>query len=130
MNNMKISSQAEISKVHNSHPVKKTYTGDAVEKTGNFSDILESNMAAGKVKFSQHAVKRMTSRNINITDRQMEDINMAITKASDKGIKDSLVILEDTALIVSIRNRTIITAMEKGKLKDNIVTNIDGAIIV
>ena len=97
---------------------------------GKFRDILDNNMAAGKVKFSQHAIKRMSSRNINITEKQLEDINMAVVKASDKGIKDSLVILEDTALIVSIRNRIIITAMERSKLKDSIVTNIDGAIIV
>lgn len=130
MEKIKASGQTEINRIYDSRPVKKTYTGDAVKNTGNFRDILNNNIAAGEVKFSQHAVKRMSSRNINITEKQLEDINTAVIKASDKGIKDSLVLLEDTALIVSIRNRTIITAMEKSKLKDSIVTNIDGVIIV
>jgi len=130
MEKIKASGQTEINKIYNSRPGRKTCTGDAVKNTGNFRNILDSSVTGVGVKFSQHAVKNMSSRNINITEKQLEDINTAVIKASDKGIKDSLVILEDTALIVSIRNRTIITAMERSKLKDSVVTNIDGAIIV
>lgn len=109
---------------------RKQDSGNSGTGKAGFGDFLSSEMTVDRIRFSQHAMERISSRNINITGKQMEDIDKAVRKASDKGIKDSLILMENTALIVNVRNRTVVTAMESSKLKDNVITNIDGTIII
>ena len=72
----------------------------------------------------------MNSRNIIFSENDIKDLGNAIKKAEDKGSKESLILLNDIALIVSVRNRTVITAMTRESLKDNVVTNIDSTIVI
>jgi flagellar operon protein len=96
----------------------------------SFKEILSSKISAGDVKFSKHAIQRINDRNINITGDQLKNINHAVEKADKKGSRESLILLNDVALVVSIRNKTVITAMNSTNLKENVVTNIDSAIII
>ncbi|QNU68392.1 flagellar biosynthesis protein [Ruminiclostridium herbifermentans] len=81
-----------------------------------------------EVKFSKHAELRMQARNIDLTQTQKDKINNAVSMAQKKGVKDSLVILDDMAFVVNINSKTVITAVNNNELKDNVFTNIDGAI--
>lgn len=81
------------------------------------------------VQFSNHAIARLQKRNIDITPTDLSRITSAIDKAAAKGSRDSLVMIDDLALVVSIKNRTVITAMDHQSMKDQVITNIDSAVI-
>jgi len=81
-----------------------------------------------KIKFSGHAQIRMISREINLDNTQIARLEQAIDKAESKNCRDSLVMLDDTALIVNIPNRTVVTMFDKEQLTENIITKIDSAI--
>jgi flagellar operon protein len=96
-----------------------------------FSEILQSKQAAGEtgeLKFSKHANERLASRNIDLTDDQLERLESGAKKAGEKGISESLVMVDNLAFIVSIKNNTVITAVNDGE--DKVFTNIDGAVIM
>jgi len=96
---------------------------------GSFEEILKSKVNENcGLKFSKHAEMRLQVRNINLTDAQKEKISKAVQKAEEKGVKDSLVLMDDIAFVVNIRNRTVITALNSNELKENVFTNIDGAV--
>lgn len=99
----------------------------------SFGEILQKQQgtqATEPVKFSKHAANRLSDRNIELTDEQMERLNDGTKKASAKGIKDSLVLVDQLAFIVNTKNNTVITAMEQTETDENIFTNIDGAVII
>ena len=80
------------------------------------------------LKISKHANERIISRNINLTDDQWERLNTGVKKAEMKGIKESLVMIDDFAFIVNVDKNTLITAVDENE--DRVFTNIDGAVIV
>ena len=82
------------------------------------------------LKFSSHASQRLAERKIQLDASTMSKVNDAIDKADAKGIEESLVLTPDAALIVSVKNRTVITALDRASLSGNVFTNIDGAVIV
>lgn len=86
--------------------------------------------SADRLKFSAHAVERMRSRGISMNPETLERLNGAVDKAEKKGAKETLVLTPDAALIVNIKNRTVITAMDKNALKDNVFTNIDSTVVI
>lgn len=97
----------------------------------SFQDILSNEVTKnGDIKFSAHALQRMKDRNIDLTDKDLSNIKSAVSKAEDKGIKESLVVMNDISLIVNIKNKTVITAVPKENMKENVITNIDGAIFI
>lgn len=92
----------------------------------SFENILQKNM----LKFSNHAAKRLEQRGIELGSRQLDQISSAVDKAAAKGSKESLILMKDMALIVSVPNRTIVTAMDGNSMKDNVFTQIDSAVII
>lgn len=82
-----------------------------------------------ELKFSKHAAGRLADRNIELTDEQMERLADGTSKAGSKGIRDSLVMIDNLAFIVNIPKNTVITAMDQTQADENIFTNIDGAVI-
>jgi flagellar operon protein len=82
------------------------------------------------LKFSSHASQRLQERKIQLDAATMSKVTDAIDRAEAKGIEDTLVLTNDAALIVNVKNRTVITAMDKQSLNGNVFTNIDGAVIV
>lgn len=85
---------------------------------------------ADRLKLSGHAQTRLASRNIELGKEEWDRVLGGVDKAAQKGAKESLVMLDDIALVVSVRNRTVITAMDRENLKNNVFTNIDSAVIV
>jgi flagellar operon protein len=83
-----------------------------------------------EVKFSAHALKRLESRQISLNHQDLAMLQDAVNKAEAKGAKESLILMDQAALVVSIKNRTVITAVDSDNLKDNVFTNIDSAVIV
>ena len=81
-------------------------------------------------QFSAHAQGRLDVRQINLTSNDIDKIESAIDRASEKGATDSLLLMDDLAMIVSIKNRTVVTVVDSGRMKDNVFTNIDSAVIV
>lgn len=98
----------------------------------SFQEILESSQkrSAGEVKFSKHAAGRLADRNIELTSGQMERLQEGAHRAQQKGIKESLVIVDQLAFIVNIPNSTVVTAMNQNDAAENVFTNIDGAVII
>lgn len=82
------------------------------------------------LKFSNHAVERMRSRGISFSPDEMKSIEGAILKAAGKGSKDTLVLSGDNALIVSVKNKTVVTVMDRAAMKDNVFTNIDSTVVI
>ena len=82
------------------------------------------------LKFSAHASQRLKDRKITLDQATLTKVNEAVEKADSKGIDDTLVLTKDAALIVNVKNRTVITAMDHASMKGNVFTNIDGAVIV
>lgn len=110
--------------------VKSTPTKTTAGKS--FQEILESRQTdeTGEVKFSKHAAGRLADRNIELTEEQMDRLKEGTKKAGAKGIRESLVIVDQLAFIVNIPNSTVVTAMNQQDAADNIFTNIDGAVII
>ena len=94
------------------------------------SFAAELKRAKSEVSFSAHAAERMKARGIDLSDEELSKLDDAVSKMASKGARESLIYMNDVALVVSIRNRTVITAMDGMSAKDNIFTNIDSAAIL
>ena len=85
--------------------------------------------AAPGVKFSTHAQQRLQQRDITLGDEDVAKINNAVDRAQEKGAKESLILLDDLAFVVSVKNRVVITAVDQPSMKQNVFTNIDSVVI-
>ncbi len=92
-----------------------------LEQVGNRNDT---------VSFSRHANERLSSRNIRLNEEQMQRLNEGVKQAKEKSIQESLVMMDNIAFIVNVKNNTVITAMDRNANDSNVFTNIDGAVIV
>lgn len=100
-----------------------------------FRDVLRQRQlttppAAEPLRFSAHALERLQSRKITISADDMARMNQMADKAAQKGAKSSLFMLRDVAMVVSIKNRVVITAVDADSMKENVFTNIDSAAII
>lgn len=106
----------------------------ASEPSGlSFGEILKQKQdvtESSELRFSKHAAMRLEDRNINLSEEQSERLENGVIKASEKGIRESLVIVDSLAFIVNVPNKTVVTAMDQTESNDNIFTNIDGAVIM
>ncbi|WP_058485158.1 TIGR02530 family flagellar biosynthesis protein [Defluviitalea phaphyphila] len=119
-------------KINNVSPINAfNLNANKVNTNSQFEEILKNKISFNEqIKFSKHATMRLNSRNIQFTDEQIKRLNKGITKAQEKGIKDSLILVDQVALIVNIKSKTVITAMDSNKTEENVFTNIDGAVII
>lgn len=83
----------------------------------------------GGLKFSKHAVNRLADRGIELNENQLERLTGGARRAGQKGIEESLVLVDDLAFIVNVPNNTVVTAMDSTRTDENIFTNINGAVI-
>ncbi|MDE6888946.1 MAG: flagellar protein [Eubacterium sp.] len=118
-----------------------TQKNDAAADAGariSFEEVLRktqqsrTNPAADTkpLKFSKHASMRLENRNISLSREQNERLESGVRKAGEKGIQDSLVIVDSLAFIVNVPNNTVVTALDKSEADESIFTNIDGAVII
>ncbi|TFB23208.1 flagellar protein [Filobacillus milosensis] len=94
----------------------------------SFKSFLDT--ANQQVKISNHAQKRLDERNIQIQDSKWNQISEKMTEAKKKGVTDSVIVLKDAVLVASTKNNTIITAMDRNEAQSQLVTNINGTIIL
>lgn len=104
----------------------------AQEAALSFQEVLKNKQTVedSGLKFSKHATNRLTDRQIDLSAEQMERLENGTRKAMEKGINESLVLIDQLAFIVSVKNNTVITAMDSKEANDNVFTNIDGAVIM
>ena len=101
------------------------------EAAGTFAEELRSKLGSREVEFSNHAIKRHESRQIDIVGNdRIERLNRGVELAAEKGCDESLILVDSMAFIVSVKNNTVITTVSAEDLKDNVFTNIDSAVIV
>ncbi len=81
------------------------------------------------IQFSKHATKRLEQRGLEIDPGRMARLDRAMGQAEAKGSKDSLILLDELALVVSVQNRTVVTAMDEQSSKEHVFTNIDSVVI-
>lgn len=112
-------------------PVKNN-GGTSTDANVSFQDILLKKQVqeSGALKFSKHACLRLEERNISLTEEQNERLQNGVKKADEKGIQESLVMMDSLAFIVNIPNKTVVTAMDQRETDNNVFTNIDGAVII
>ncbi len=97
----------------------------------SFNELLNSQLdSAGGIQFSKHAQARLYSRGIQLNNEKLNQLSQAIDKAGHKGSKETLVLTEDSAFVVSVKNRMVITVFDKENLREGVVTSIDSAVIM
>ncbi|MGD8777611.1 MAG: TIGR02530 family flagellar biosynthesis protein [Ignavibacteria bacterium] len=101
-------------------------SGNKVKAGTGFESIFERELE--KIKFSNHAAKRLESRDIQLSETDLNKLQSAVGKAEEKGAKDSLVMMDQTAFIVNIPNKTVVTALPLENDGDNVFTNIDSVV--
>jgi flagellar operon protein len=94
-----------------------------------FADVLKDQTGTAPVAFSKHAVQRLERRNLAVDPAAMQRLQDGVDRAAGKGARDAVVLVDDTAFVVSVRNRTVITAVGTDQMKDHVFTNIDSAVI-
>jgi len=94
-----------------------------------FADVLKDTAGTTPVTFSKHAVQRLERRNLVVDATTMQRLQDGVDRAAGKGARDAVVLVDDTAFVVSVNNRTVITAVGKDQMKDHVFTNIDSAVI-
>lgn len=96
----------------------------------DFKQVLRQQLPKAEVKFSSHSLKRVEQNNIQVSPEQLEKLNTAVDKAESKGARESCIVMDNMAFIVSIKNRTVITVVDEPRMKDSVFTNIDSAVII
>ena len=124
--------------VNNSPPnhTRKVHSGTSVgtqskpQAGKSFAEVLKDQQRDMEVKISAHAQERLRQQNITISPQDISRIGEATRKAEMKGSKESLILLRDLALVVSVNNKTVITAIDKARQKERVFTNIDSTVIL
>ncbi|HVI39948.1 MAG TPA: TIGR02530 family flagellar biosynthesis protein [Anaerovoracaceae bacterium] len=95
----------------------------------SFQEILNQQLNHN-LSFSKHASMRTEERNITISQNDLNRLEDACDMAQQKGIKDALIVMDDSAFIVNAPNKVVITVVDKNEMKSNVFTNIDGALFI
>jgi len=117
-------------------PLKRTKQKKDVQEnkksdSPSFKDILGDKMKGkDQLSFSKHAQKRISSRSIPVSKVELNKLNTGVEKARNKGARDSLVMVNNVAYIVSVENNTVVTAVDEDSMDDNVFTNIDSAVFM
>jgi len=113
----------------NAVPAPSVRTGAAAQ---SFGDLLQEHLlrTTEGVKFSAHAQERLRNRAITLTPADMGKIDEAVRLAAAKGARESLLLTDKAAFVVSVKNRTVITVVDSAHMKENVFTNIDSAVIL
>lgn len=119
--------------INTNYPVTPAQTNTAQTKETNasgvsFGDYLKQ--AQQQLVFSKHAQQRIDSRQIQLTPQFLAQVNNAVASAREKGIKDALIVGNQTAFIVNIPSNTVVTTLNEQEMNSHVFTNIDGAVIL
>jgi flagellar operon protein len=103
--------------------------GGGAAQGPSFADALKQADQSQQLQFSKHALARVQRRGIELDSATLGRLSQGVQRAASKGSRDSLVLVDGTAFVVSVSNRTVITAVGSEHMKDNVFTNIDSAVI-
>lgn len=120
-----------IQQVQDQRLKTKSTTKNNLPQGNSFNSILQQQLQSKEsLKFSKHANMRLNSRDIQLTDDQISRLENGVSKAEAKGIKESLVLMDNVALVVNIENKTVVTALDHSETREHVFTNIDGAVVI
>jgi flagellar operon protein len=108
---------------------RRSSAADAQPAGASFAETLKAAGGAPPLQFSRHALARLQRRGIELDQTTLGRLSEGVGRAAGKGSRDSLVLVDGTAFVVSVSNRTVITAVGSEHMKDNVFTNIDSAVI-
>jgi len=94
-----------------------------------FGDLLARKLQSPPLTLSGHALQRIERRGINLDPTTMKRLEDGVDRAAAKGCRDSLVLVDKTAFVVSVPNRTVITAVDQDHMREQVFTNVDSAVI-
>lgn len=110
---------------------QQTGQTDASSPKQPFEAIFNQELAKTEtISFSKHAGQRMAQRDIELSEQDIEKLGQAVKKAEEKGVRNTLILFNSNAFIVNVPANTVITAMTGSDLKENVFTQIDGAVIL
>ena len=108
----------------------RVYVHHSVLISRRYLPEAEPSALDDEVKVSAHAAARLSQRGIHLGDKEMDQVRAGLDVARSKGIKSSLVVVSNAALVVNVGSRTVVTALPHRDLEDAAFTNIDGAVFV
>ncbi len=108
----------------------KPKTVDAGKVRTSFEQVLADKLPSQGIKFSQHARERLQTRGISLSENDLKKLESAVDSVATKGGRESLVMMGNNAFVVSTKNRTVITAMDRDSMQGNVFTNIDSAVLL
>ncbi len=111
-------------------PASRPKPSGTVEDRNRFARVLDEKLPSQGVRFSQHAQDRLKARGITFSAADLQKLEGAVNNVAQKGGRESLVMLGDAALVVSVKNRTVVTAVDRESMKGNVFTNIDSAVVL
>ena len=113
------------------HPEKSGQKTPQQLKGPGFSELLQEKLTEStSLKISKHAEKRLFDRGIELSPETWQAIESRMNEAKQKGVRDSLVLTKEAALVVNASNETVITAMNREEAASQLFTNINGAIVL
>lgn len=107
--------------------------GSKIEKKAegsSFQQTLQNKLSSPELTFSKHALEQIRHREIRLDEAGIKKLNEGVHNAREKGIRESLMLMDNVAYVVSIKNATVITALEAEETKNHVFTNIDGAVVL
>lgn len=110
-------------------PARRGATSDGVAAAGDSFGAVMDRIAGSSLTFSGHALRRIEQRGLNLDAERLQRLEQAVDRAEAKGSRDSLVLLDELAVVVSVQNRTVVTAMDEASRKESVFTNIDSVVI-
>ncbi len=118
-----------ISNINNNLDINSIKKQDTNKQGSTFKELFNEKCQENTLSFSKHATERIEQRNIDVTESVSSRLYEALVQAKDKGLKNVLVMIDSSAFIVNTLSNKVITAVNNAELKENIFTNIDGAVI-
>ena len=121
-----------VPKINSTIPVERKAAGgsQSSQGKGNFAaTLVQETRRQESLRVSAHAQSRLNSSQVELTESHLERLDGAIARADEKGLNQSLIMMDELALVVSIKNRVVITAVSGERIKDGVFTNIDSVVI-
>jgi flagellar operon protein len=95
-------------------------------QTGN--NFAETLAHVDGLRFSNHAQKRLDDRAISIPEDGIQRLSQAVEKAKARGGKESLILMDDLAFIVNVKDRVVVTTMDAKQRGEGVFTQIDSVV--
>lgn len=128
---MKLTNQYKsISQIQNEAKLQGKIRPEKLGAAGSFQQALQDKLSQTELTFSKHAMEQIKHRDIRLDETSLTKLKNGVSAAREKGIKESLMLMDNVAYVVSIKNSTVITALDTKDTTNHVFTNIDGAVVL